>query len=56
MEAPEVVITRDSQSHKWAFKQGSHLIPTPWEDTANVVHVIMDIKTKANGNVKVRVE
>ena len=55
-EPVEVLIRRNPLLHRWVIVAGSHELPTPWVDNADVVSVITWIKTRANGCVLVRVE
>ncbi len=55
-EPVDVLIRRNALVRRWVIVAGSHESPTPWTDSADAVSVVLWIKARANGSVKVRVE
>ena len=49
-------IKRDRLTHSWAMAVGGHWVPLPWKDTADAVSVVLWIKERAGGAVRVNVE
>ena len=54
--AEVVHVKRDWTMHSWAMAVGDHWVALPWKETADAVSVVLWVKERSGGAVRVHVE
>jgi len=54
--AEVIRVKRDSIMHSWAIAVGDHWVALPWKETADAVRVVLWVKERTEGTMRIHVE